>query len=101
MMKRYFTNLALALCGKNPQEQKIKRLTAKHKETVKQVFVLDELCAKFRARVESAEKKVAEYQNVIELYRKRLSEKDILIKRIKDGYKGRIDDYTTEISQHI
>lgn len=81
-MKRYFLNLWEALLGRNPYRAELERMM--------------EDCATLDAQ---HSREVKSYQTLVENLRQRLHDKDELMKRMKDDYQERIEQYNAKIDE--
>lgn len=122
MMGRYIKNLMLALLGKDPYEMEMLDLLGKYEKTADRVEVIQELynkslgdynavCGKvdvLEGMVKKAKQQEGSLQNLVEIMRRRLAEKDALLERqgtefrdrmerTKREYQERIDQYIREI----
>jgi len=91
-MKRYLKNLLTALFGNNPFQMELEKAKEDYEKTAARVKKLDELYTKVQGQMGS-------YQNLVEILRKRLTEKDELLKRTKEEYQKRIEQYNQKISE--
>lgn len=109
-IQRYFSNLWLALCGADPFREELAKLTADYEKTAENVRRLNEMYYQVVEKWDAAEKRLEDYQVLVENLRERIREKDAEIEnagkdfrermeRMKADYQKRIEQYTEEIDR--
>ena len=109
-IQRYFGNLWLALCGADPFREELVKLTADYEKTAENVRRLNEMYYQVVEKWSAAEKRLEDYQVLVENLRERIREKDAEIEnagkdfrermeRMKADYQKRIEQYTEEIDR--
>ena len=79
----YIKNLMTALFGENPYQKELEEVRQHYEKTAARVEQLEELRFKFEERMDDTEKMVATYQTLVENLRRRLREKDDLIRQME------------------
>lgn len=91
-MGAYFKNLATALLGRNPYQLELDRVREEYEKTAEQVRLLDVLYGK-------VQKKLSDYEQLIENLRKRIIEKDQLMASVKRDFQERLAAYNEKIDE--
>lgn len=91
-MGAYFKNLATALFGRNPYQLELDRVREEYEKTAEQVRLLDEQYGK-------VQKKLSDYEQLIENLRKRIIEKDQLMDSMKRDFQERLSAYNEKIDE--
>lgn len=84
-MKRYFKNLWLALIGRNPYQLELERIREDFSQTKAKVRDLNELYYELRSKMLTSENQINDYQVLIENLRRRLVDKDDVIKALQSA----------------
>lgn len=97
-MKRYFTNLLIALFNRNPYEVELEETKEKYEKTAQRVHALDKLRADLESRMDAMSRNMPSFK-LVEVLRQHLREKDDLMHRMKEDYQQRIDKYSAKIEE--
>lgn len=84
-MKRYFKNLWLALMGRNSYQLELERVRGDFSQTEAKVRDLNELYYELRSKMQTSESQINDYQVLIENLRRRLADKDDVIKALQSA----------------
>lgn len=109
-IQRYLSNLWLALCGTDPFREELVKLTADYEKTAENVKRLNEMYYQVVDKWDQAEKRLEDYQVLVENLHERIKEKDAAIEsagkdfrermeRMKADYQKRIEEYNKEINK--
>lgn len=111
-MKYYFRNLLTAICGKNPYRQeldKVKEEMAKADDNVNALRmmygrVLDSKCetekrlAEYDRLMQTSEKQLSSFQTLVENLRDRGKEKDATIDQLRKDFQLQVANYEKRVS---
>ena len=84
-MKRYFKNLWHALIGRNPFQLELERVREDFKKTEAKVRDLNALYYEVRSKIQNSEHQINDYQVLVENLRRRLADKDDIIKALQSS----------------
>lgn len=98
-MEEYFRNLWMALRGKNPLRAELEDAKMEYEATVKQVENLEETYKQLVSAMGDCDKKITDYQVLVENLRQRIEEKDQILAQTKKDYQARIKDYNIAIDE--
>ena len=90
-MKRYLTNLALAIVGVNPYRKELDELSEHYEKMANEVGLMRDLYERGTSDLKKAEKNILSYQTLVENLRSRLDEKDVMLKSMKDEYELKLN----------
>ena len=89
----------MALRGKNPLRAELEDAKRQYEATDKQEENLEETYKQMVAAKGDCDKKITDYQVLVENLRQRIEEKDQILAQTKKGYQARIKDYNIAIDE--
>ncbi len=98
-MRRYLINLLQALRGINPFELELKRVQEDYKRVADKVEQLQSVYAAVKEKTSGAVNQIRNLQALVENQRSRLSEKDVLIRRMRREFNERVMAYNAKIDE--
>lgn len=89
----------MALRGINPLRAELEDARGEYQATAEQVERLEETYRKLAAAMGDYEKRIRDYQALVENLRRRVKEKDQLLAQVKKDYQARVRDYTVAVDE--
>lgn len=91
-MKRYLINLMTAILARNPFSVELKRVKEEYRKTAEVAERLKELHNTAQDNYAMLERKLGDYQNLVENLRKRIIDKENLIALQHDTYEKKLSE---------
>ena len=84
-MKQYFENLWLALTGRNPFQKELEQAWKDYEQVAAKVNDLRDLYSELSGKMGVYESQIKDYQTLVENLRRRLNDKDDVIKALQSA----------------
>ena len=97
-MKRYLRNLMTAILARNPFSVELKRVKEEYRKTAEVAERLKELYNTVQGNYAMLERKLGDYQNLVENLRKRIMDKENLIALQHDTYEKELSECQATIA---
>ena len=98
-IKNYLSNVLLAIRGINPFRKEMEGVKKQCEDALNRVKYLDSIYNNVCATIAGAERRIKDYQRLVENLRERINEKDTLMEQIKRDYQKRIADYVALVDE--
>ena len=101
-MKRYFKNLLIAVCGKNPYQFEIDKVMEEMEKAGENVSILRESFYREQEKAAECEKLLNQYKKLLEKSYKQLASYQTLTENLRERikeYQKRIEEYNKELDR--